>query len=143
MADKNKSKSTGRRSKSLRGNKKKYYESLLLLREEVLKQMKFHSDEALKNSDGGLNSISNHMADFGSDNFLHGIELDMMTNEGDVIEMIDEAINRLFEGGYGKCLDCGCKINPERLEAKPYAQLCVKCKSNREENGGLRPDMKD
>lgn len=126
-----------------RGQKKKFYDALMQTRTQILEQMKFHADEALdsKNAFGDLNSMSNHMADFGSDNFLHDMELNMITNEGDVLEMIDEAINRLAGDEYGKCMDCGNNISPERLEAVPYARFCIKCKSIRENNGGLRPDL--
>jgi DnaK suppressor protein len=74
------------------------------------------------------------MADQGSDNFIHDMELGMLTDEADVLEMIEEAVQRLIDGEYGKCLDCGCKIAEERLEAKPHARFCVKCKTMREQN---------
>ena len=85
--------------------------------------------------------MSTHMADLGSDNFLHDMELSLITNEGEVLEMIDEAVQRLIDNEYGKCLDCGIKINPERLEAKPYAMYCIACKTIREKNGGLNPNQ--
>ena len=118
--------------KVLRGEKKKYYDALMATRQQYIQQMKFHSDEALvSNMHAGERGISTHMADLGSDNALHDMELAIITNEGNIIEMIDEAIERVFNGTYGKCLDCGCKINKERLEAKPYAHFCIKCKTIR------------
>lgn len=124
------------------GAKKTYYESLLILRDKVTQQLEFHSSEALNINEnaGEKNGMSTHMADLGSDNFLHDMELAMITNEGDVVEMIDEAIQRLINNEYGKCMDCSAKIHQERLEAKPYAMFCIGCKSIREKNGGLRPD---
>ena len=124
------------------GDKKKHYDSLLSLRDKVNVQMEFHSSEALNTNEnaGEKNGMSTHMADLGSDNFLHDMELSMITNEGDVVEMIDEAIQRLISNEYGKCMDCTVKISKARLEAKPYAMFCIDCKSIREKNGGLRPD---
>jgi DnaK suppressor protein len=75
------------------------------------------------------------MADAGSDNFMHDLELNLMTGEGNVIELIDEAIQRLIDDDYGKCLECGGPINAERLKAIPYAQYCIRCKSLFEKNG--------
>ena len=123
------------------GKKKKYYELLMKIREEITQQLDFHAREALGgNSDStDKNGMSTHMADLGSDNFLHDMELSMITHEGEVLEFIDEAVQRLIDGEYGKCLDCTCKINPERLEAKPYAMYCIKCKTVREKNGGVNP----
>ncbi|MFA6568752.1 MAG: TraR/DksA C4-type zinc finger protein [Victivallales bacterium] len=128
---------------AFKGAKKKYYDMLLEIRRQMQGQINFHSGEALSTGASGdlSNSMSNHMADFGSDNFLHEMELEMMTSEIEVIEMIDEAIERLASGEFGKCLDCGCQISTGRLDAKPYARFCIKCKSLREENNGLRPEF--
>ena len=123
------------RHKKLRLNKKakKYYTSLLLeLRSVFSEQVEFHKEDALsskKDSAGERAGMATHMADLGSDNFRHDLELGLMSDEGDVLEMIDEALQRIESSEYGICLECGCEINPQRLEAKPYARFCVKCKS--------------
>lgn len=48
------------------------------------------------------------------------------------IERINKALARLDHGTYGICLDCGQAISAERLQALPYAELCINCQSNRE-----------
>lgn len=127
---------------NLRGKKRKYYDALMAVREEFSKQIEFHSSEALiSNKNAGETGISTHMADLGSDNALHDMELSLITNEGHTVEQIDEAIERLLSGEYGICLDCSGKISEERLTAKPYALFCIECKSIREKNGGFRPDF--
>jgi DnaK suppressor protein len=45
---------------------------------------------------------------------------------------IDAALARIKNGKYGSCMSCGNKIPRERLEAIPYALLCVKCQSSEE-----------
>ena len=40
---------------------------------------------------------------------------------------IDQALERLDAGTYGRCLICGTAIPSERLEAVPWAALCVPC----------------
>lgn len=42
---------------------------------------------------------------------------------------IDNALSRLQNGTYGVCADCGAQIPPRRLEALPFATLCVQCQS--------------
>lgn len=128
------------------GEAKKFFDLLMESRDKVLQQFNFHTSEALefeKNSAGERSGVSTHMADRATDNFRHDMELEMLTMEGNVLEEIDEAIERLTNGEYGECFDCGCRINPLRLEVKPHAKLCIKCKSVREENNGQRPDMYD
>ena len=40
---------------------------------------------------------------------------------------INRALARLDAGDYGICTSCGEPINPARLEALPYAELCIEC----------------
>ena len=116
---------------------KKYFRELLMhARDSFGEQIQVHVDEALssrKDSAGERAGMATHMADPGSDNFRHDFELGLLTDEVDVLEMIDEALQRIEDSEYGVCLDCGAIIPKERLEAKPYARYCTKCKSKREE----------
>jgi len=41
---------------------------------------------------------------------------------------VDLALSKIEKGTYGTCERCGNPISPERLEAIPYARLCVSCK---------------
>lgn len=40
---------------------------------------------------------------------------------------VEEALARLDDGTYGRCTECGRPIAPERLEALPWAALCIDC----------------
>jgi len=48
------------------------------------------------------------------------------------LRLIDSALTRLKQGKYGLCMKCGKKIPHERLEAIPYALMCIECKSAEE-----------
>ncbi|TFG65306.1 MAG: TraR/DksA family transcriptional regulator [Spirochaetales bacterium] len=50
---------------------------------------------------------------------------------GDIrkLNLIDSAISRLQNGKYGICMSCNKKIPRERLEAMPYALMCIDCKT--------------
>jgi RNA polymerase-binding protein DksA len=43
--------------------------------------------------------------------------------------LIDSALTRIKQGKYGLCAKCGKKIPNERLEAIPYAIMCIECKT--------------
>lgn len=45
---------------------------------------------------------------------------------------VDRALRKLELGTYGTCESCGGPIAPERLEALPWAALCISCKSKGE-----------
>ena len=47
-------------------------------------------------------------------------------------QSIDEALTRLHEGTYGICAECGIEISEKRLQAVPFAKLCVECQSREE-----------
>ncbi|MGZ8374960.1 MAG: TraR/DksA family transcriptional regulator [Nitrospira sp.] len=47
-------------------------------------------------------------------------------------QSLDEALTRLHEGTYGLCAECGIDINEKRLQAVPFAKLCVACQSHAE-----------
>ena len=115
---------------------KKYFRELLLhARSAFGAQVQYHSDDALARKDaaGERAGMATHMADLGTDNYRRDFELGLLSDGVDVLEMIDEALQRLEDSEYGVCLDCGEPIPRKRLEAKPYAKYCTKCKSKREE----------
>ena len=44
---------------------------------------------------------------------------------------VDRALAKVDEGTYGVCDRCGLLISADRLEARPWSTLCVKCSSLR------------
>jgi DnaK suppressor protein len=40
---------------------------------------------------------------------------------------IEQALQRIEDGSYGECFECGEPIAPRRLEANPTATLCIGC----------------
>ena len=48
------------------------------------------------------------------------------------LRLIESALTRISQGKYGYCIKCEKRIPPDRLEAIPYALMCVECKSEEE-----------
>ena len=48
------------------------------------------------------------------------------------LQQIDNALDRINKGTYGRCVKCGKEIPQERLEVLPYALMCVNCASAQE-----------
>lgn len=80
------------------------------------------------------------MADVGSENFLRETALSTLASEQKKLLMIEQALENMQSKDFGICNDCSQEIGLARLRAKPYAKLCVNCKSIREEHGGMHPD---
>ncbi len=55
-----------------------------------------------------------------------------------LLKKIDEAIDRIENGTFGICDDCGNEIDVKRLEARPVTTMCIECKTLQEEEERLR-----
>jgi DnaK suppressor protein len=51
--------------------------------------------------------------------------LDLGDRDRDLLHLIADALERLRQGSYGRCLDCGNPIGLERLRAVPWAPRCA------------------
>ncbi len=60
------------------------------------------------------------------------LTLRIRDRERKLIGKIDEALERIEDGSYGKCEECGGEIGIERLRARPVTTLCIDCKSQQE-----------
>ena len=52
--------------------------------------------------------------------------------ERKLIVKIREALERIEQGTYGICEECGEEISAERLKARPVTTLCIECKKREE-----------
>ena len=111
-------------------------ERLLALRARLQGDMTQMEDNALNKDHNKTTSMPNHMAELGSGNFDQELTLSLLGSENEALDQIEAAIERIEDGSYGQCEECGVKIPESRLEAIPYAALCVQCASQREEGHG-------
>jgi len=76
----------------------------------------------------------NHLAETASATLGREIDYTLGDNAEQVLSEIDAALKRIEDGAYGTCVNCGNEIPRERLEANPWASLCIDCK--RKSEGG-------
>jgi DnaK suppressor protein len=60
----------------------------------------------------------------------------------EMLNQIDSALRRLYEGNYGDCFECGTEIAEARLRALPFAVRCRDCEEGREAAHGRERLMK-
>ena len=106
-----------------------YREELLTLRARLRGDVTQMEDSALNKDHNKTTSMPNHMAELGSDNFDRELTLSLLGSENDALDQIEAAIERIEDGSYSQCDECGEKIPELRLEAIPYAALCIRCAS--------------
>lgn len=117
-------------------DKKIIKDALLEYRNKIVIGIDHLSKETLKKSQkdasGDLSGYSFHMADMATDNYDRDFNLGLASTESEVIQKIDDALQKLENGDFGKCEACGCKITVERLKALPFAAMCIPCKEKEE-----------
>jgi DnaK suppressor protein len=60
------------------------------------------------------------------------IELALIQMKAETLTRVNEALERLSAGSYGRCNECGDEISPQRLRALPFAVRCKDCEEARE-----------
>ncbi len=107
----------------------KMKESLLQMKEEILKHLVAESED-FKNIVEDIDPKD--LADIAADDIDRKTLQALGAQEMKRLQLIDSALARIENGKYGICMKCGKKIPRERLEAIPYALLCVECKTREE-----------
>ena len=95
--------------------------ALTTLRDEHSGSLDDEVDEVAATSD-------NHLAETASATLGREIDYTLGGNAEQVLSEIDAALQRIEDGTYGICANCGQEIPRERLEANPSASLCIDCK---------------
>jgi RNA polymerase-binding transcription factor DksA len=108
-----------------------FRQTLELLRSRLRGDLDQMTDEALKrkgpDASGNLSNLPLHMADVGSENYDQEFTLGLIENEQATLEQVQDALNRLDAGTFGRCQECGGGIAKPRLQALPYTKHCIEC----------------
>jgi len=115
----------------------KYFKELILRKKkELFEELGYLESSSMsatsKDQSGDLSSYSFHMADQGTDTMDRELAFTLASREGRYLHHLNEALERIDKGNYGKCRSCGGDINKERLEAVPHSTQCIKCKNAEE-----------
>jgi DnaK suppressor protein len=74
----------------------------------------------------------NHLADTATVTYDRELDYTLEENAENMLSDIDSALRRIDDGTYGNCTNCDKEIAPARLEARPWATLCIDCQRSRE-----------
>ncbi len=93
----------------------------------------FRALEAEEAEDSNSTSgLANHLADVGTDRAASDVRMGCRESASEEIRQIDEALERIADGSFGLCEMCEASISKVRLEAIPYAGLCLACQKSEE-----------
>ncbi len=109
-------------------------------RTKLLEELDYLQQSSLrvspKESTGDNSSYSLHMADQAFGASEQEKNLVFSSREERYLHHLNEALDRIDRGIYGKCFVCKKHIKKARLKAVPHARLCIECKT-KEENGEI------
>ena len=71
-------------------------------------------------------------ADMAANAYTKELLVSMSDNDRRLLNLIDEALERIEEGKYAKCVHCGEVLPEKRLDAGPWARHCVRCQDLQE-----------
>ena len=77
--------------------------------------------------------VSQDPADKASNSYTKELLFSQSTNERNTLKLIEEALDRLAEGTFGECINCGEEITPKRLDAIPWTPHCIRCQELQEQ----------
>jgi DnaK suppressor protein len=64
------------------------------------------------------------------------LEIDSLDRRICLLQEVEDALSRISDGSYGLCRLCEAKIKPARLNAVPWAALCIDCQEDAEKTHG-------
>lgn len=99
---------------------------LLRLQDELaLTQERTDVEDSPQEEIGELSSYDNHPADMGTELYDREKDRALNVHASEELEKVRKALEKIEDGSYGVCEECGKEIPFERLEAIPYTTLCV------------------
>lgn len=67
-------------------------------------------------------------------NYTKDSLLQQRGHDSEQLTVVRDALRRIEDGSYGECVECGEPISPKRLDAVPWAAMCVRCQQLHDES---------
>ena len=81
------------------------------------------------------------IADRAASSYTKEFLFSQSNNDRQLLAMVETALQRIREGAFGECVNCGNEINAKRLEAEPWTRYCIECQEKLEK--GLLEEARD
>ena len=111
-------------------------EERLADRELELRSRVREAKEAQAERPGNSGTHVEDLAEEGEQRFRNGIEHVELIRDQEELTDIVATRERIADGSYGECIDCGQDIAPQRLQAQPTATRCLICQGAYEKKHG-------
>jgi DnaK suppressor protein len=116
-----------------------YRKELLALANRLKSDMSSLKEDALRSTGGdaagNLSKLPLHLADLGSDSYDQELAVSLLENDTLIATEIRAALERMEQGAFGRCEECGREVSKERLQAVPFTRYCIDCAQRLEREG--------
>lgn len=110
-------------------HRKKIFEK----RNEILQGLTKELAEVIKKGPELKLSLGSDTADLSILNLNSDLSVSIAKRYSNMLRQIDRALERVEEGTYGRCEECGEEVDRRRLEILPFASHCIQCQRRMEE----------
>lgn len=118
----------------------RYRRQLQKLQSELVSRLEnTEGHQSLKEATQELSVVDNHPADVASENYERGKDISLNEKNRLLLQKVRQALKKIDTGRFGICDRCGATIGAGRLDAVPYAELCLDCKRREEETVQVSP----
>ncbi len=111
---------------------------ILEKREQVLKELNRELNERVNQGSELKLSLGSDLGDLSTLSLESDLSVSLATRYSNMLKQIDQALERVEEGSYGLCEDCGEKIDHRRLKILPFSPYCVSCQTRMEKESSGR-----
>ena len=116
---------------------KKLQQRLVARRAALMRSLR----EELADLSGPEHTTQPDFADAAFDSYTDEVSSQLAELESEELAQIEDALQRIKEGRYGRCEVCGCRIPAARLNALPFTSTCVCCRREQETAGERWADV--
>ena len=106
------------------------YKKRLLAKQEELLRLVSKSEADGRQVD---EEVTQDIADKAANSYTKEFLFHQSDDNRRILQLVNEALERLKNGSYGLCVACQEEVQVKRLEAVPWARHCIECQEKQEE----------
>lgn len=110
--------------------KAEHFRKRLLAKQEELLQRMSKSELDGRHVD---EEITQDIADKAANSYTKEFLFHQSDDNRRILQLVEEALGRIKNGGYGQCVACQEDVQIKRLEAVPWARHCIDCQEKQEQ----------
>ena len=117
-------------SKNMDKKKLETFRKRLEERQQALRKAVSRTEEDGRIAD---QDTAQDIADRAASSYTKEFLFSVSNNDRQLLQMVETALQRIREGSFGECVNCGAEINAKRLEAVPWTRYCIECQEKMEQ----------